>query len=142
MISANDLISIIESGNNQNEISNIIREILVLEDKLSNSDSKSFYFKMGIENQKEKLFDLKVYYSEIKEEFNKISVEKLIELTVELQEEINERLNKVGMMNAISISSLKSKLNQAKDFITVKSYFDKLKDIEEYTTEELKVFFK
>lgn len=143
MIDINKIFSLVSSQNKQTKISYLISEILILQDKLSNFDNQSFYFKRAIEQNNLKLKDFLNSYNEIKEEFNNLSLENLLneKKTIEIQL-IDAKKKARGLIPNIYLQMVKNKLTTIEDYIKMKSEFSELKNIEDYTNEELYTFFE
>ncbi len=143
MIDINKIFSLVSSQNKQTKISYLISEILILQDKLSNFDNQSFYFKRAIEQNNLRLKDFLNSYNEIKEEFNNLSLENLLneKKTIEIQL-IDAKKKARGLIPNIYLQMVKNKLTTIEDYIKMKSEFSELKNIEDYTNEELYTFFE
>jgi len=143
MIDINKIFSLVSSQNKQTKIAYLISEILILQDKLSNINNQSFYFKRASEQNNLKLKEFLNSYNEIKEEFNNISLEKLVDEKKAIKVELVDAKKKArGLIPNIYLQMVKNKLNTIEDYIKMKSKFKKIKNIEDYTNEELYTFFE
>lgn len=141
-----DIKNIISSSDYQNlefHISNLVCDILIISEKISKLDKKTFYYDTIKEMRENNLIELKNKYVKVKNEYNQVSLKKLYSQKKKIKEKI-EKVGKLkpGTTRNISMSLISLELNIVDDYIKMKSKFESLKNIKDYTNNELFVFFE
>jgi hypothetical protein len=140
-----DILSvIIKKETCSDKAATLIREILVLEQTLKNPEKQSFYFKKGIESRIGELKILKEQYNQIKALVNGNELEDLQEKISQRELKLQEWKDRVGspmFIKYMMIASCESSINYLRSMMNIKNKYRTLKRIEEYSQEELIMFF-
>lgn len=143
MIDIKSIITVKDIENPKFHISNLVCDILVLSEKITKIKGESFYYKILKERKEEELIELKNKYVKVRREFNKTSLKELLIQRKQIQNKINKiKTNNSGLAGEIALTMVSTELHIIEDYIKMKSKFDKLKNLKEYSNQELYVFFE
>jgi hypothetical protein len=143
MIDIKTLISTAETQSPEFLISKLVRDILILTTRISKLDKNSYYYNTIKMQEEDRLIELKNQYFKMKNEYNELSLKKLLKQ----KNEVKSKLEKVKKLNSgsirkVSMSIIDRELSIVEDYIKLKSKFEKLKNIKEYSNSELYMFFE
>ncbi len=143
MIDIKTLISTAETQSPEFLISKLVRDILILTTRISKLDKNSYYYNTIKMQEEDRLIELKNQYFKMKNEYNELSLKKLLKQKneVKLKLEKVKKLNS-GSIRKVSMSIIDRELSIVEDYIKLKSKFEKLKNIKEYSNSELYMFFE
>jgi hypothetical protein len=130
-----------------NCLNKIVREILVLQERLHNFENESFYFRKGLESSQRKLKILKEEFEEIKNIINTRTIEELKGKKLSIIKKMSDIRGKekfVGFCKGLWLDGLHSDLAYVNELIYIKKRYNKLEELEEYMndSDKLKQFFE
>lgn len=137
-ISLNRIIPLLTNQEHLEGVLGMLRDILVLQDKLDNPERQDFYFQKGIPNHVSHLEALKNKYAKIVEIVNSNSVDYFLG-------EVNDYNNKVqkltskGYLNTIdqmALSMMKGEISRFQNLLGIKRRFGTLKPLDELMKDE------
>ncbi len=111
----------------------LIRNRLILEDRVRNQDKQSAYFRWGFESILNQLEGLKGSYEFLRQRFNKARVDRLIEIIEEKEEFLREEVYTIFpiFVRVCHGSGARHAIIESKDFLHWKSITDSLPEWEE-----------
>lgn len=123
----------------------LIREIIVLQSRLENTDAQSFYFQKARKSHQAKLDKMKARYSHIAEIINNNDMDffiiKVNEFEGKLQKIKSEGPS--GFIKRFTCDMLQNDIDYGNDLIQIKNQFGRLKNLDELFEDEesmMKIF--
>lgn len=143
MVDIKSIITVKDIENPRFHISNLVCEILILGEKISKIEGNSFYYKIMKERKEDELIELKNKYVRVRREFNKTSLKELLIQRKQIIKKLNKiKRNNSGLAGEIAFTMVSTELQIIEDYIKMKSKFNKLKRLNDYSNIELYVFFE
>ncbi len=134
-LNVTDLLAVFDlKEKNHSQIETILFEYGTLNQKLENLEAQSFFFKKGIENHKLRSIELKKEWEVIRANINTTSIDELIFV-------LNDTNNQLVKLNDkkrfrtndfLHSASLKSKIANIEEFLSVKGRVKEVFEIEYY----------
>lgn len=120
-----------------NNIGGLILTYFHLKQKLEHKELQTFYFKKGLESNVRRLQRLRKSYASVRNFYNSHSLDDLIQLKNERQEQLDriKSGSRINMITGIWVNSLRSNLAQLDAILPLKRDFEILATIDEYETD-------
>lgn len=131
----NDLYDLLNGGKSQgNLIEGVILDYGQLKHKLKNPEKKSHYFIKGLLTYKERLKRLRKRFEDMREEFNKATIDDLIATRNEQYEKKQKILanGHINMIEQIFLASVCSAYDYYQELIELKSRINQLHELDYY----------
>jgi len=127
-------LSRIINDDSRSDIVRLIFDYAVLNQKLENIDTGSWYFQKAKKNNINKLKKMEEQFDIIRKDFNETSLDILIESRQNWMFKLEKYSDKKyrGLVNSLLLNSIKGQLNYVKELIRLKSKSDKLYPIDYY----------
>lgn len=137
-ISFDRIIPLLTNQEHLDGVLGMLREILVLQDKLDNPKRQDFYFQKGISNHISHLESLKNEYAKIVEIVNNNSVDYFLGEVNERKEKV-QKLTSKGYLNTIdqmALGMIKGEISKFQNLLEIKGRFGTLKPLDELMQDE------
>lgn len=128
-------------------IGSLVREILVLEERIGNIEGQSFYFQMGLRSQTNRLNELRKTYEKYRALINKNTVDyftrRLKDAEAVYRRCESECRMRPNVINLIAMSGCEANVVEWENLVRAKERYDLLRPLDEYKdgNVELSVFF-
>ncbi len=142
MIDIKRIISSIDSELPEFNISNLVCDILVMSEKIEKLDKTTYYYETVKEIRENSLIKLRNDYFKAQKSYSSINLQRLYKQRTEIKN-IILKIGKLksGTIKNISLSFFYNELSIVDDYIKMKTKFDKLKNIRDYSNNDLMFFF-
>jgi len=144
-ISYDRIIPLLVGQQSTSGITGLIRDIIILQSRLENPDSQSFYFQKGMKSHQAKFNEMKVRYNDIAKIINHNDMDyfkaKIHEHEVQIQKIKSDGY--IGFMKRFAYQCIQSNIDYNNDLIQIKNQFGKLKNLNELLEDEesmMKIF--
>ena len=127
---------LVKETNPTDVISTLVRDIIVLEEKMNNAEEQSFYFQMGLGVHAHKLNALKADYKKYRGLINENSIDYFISRLNNAREKLYkvEEGNRTNpsFIHFLAKAGCKSDVTELENLIYAKSKYKTLKPLKEY----------
>jgi len=125
-------IDIVIGNSRQSGIASLILDILVLKRRLQTPEDQSEYFRMGSQGHARRLTQLMSQYNTVKDDFNSMTVDDIIELRGEICEKNHRVLVKsMPVIARLIIERTRERnMERLEEYVHVKSFRDELPMVE------------
>ena len=116
-----------------NGVLGLLRELIVLQEKLNAIDEQDFYFQKGIANHTKRLESLKRQYAQIVETVNDNTVDYFLDKVIECESKV-QKLTSKGYLNTIdqiALTGFKREISKYKNLLHIKGQYGKLGPLDE-----------
>jgi hypothetical protein len=134
-INMNQLVDILIPVGQQDMITELIRNYLVLKYRINHQDEQSFYFRMASESNDNKLKKMKAEYEEHSQKINNLSIDDLVSLKIQAEQKLKDFVSQKitpYIIRGMVLNASNHKVHLIESYIIAKNKFGVLLAIDEY----------